>query len=91
MVLLVHLVTYFTVGKLDSVEGARSLQAAERAKDRRGIGFDATLSKGPIDLVDRPPVAMARSEERGNGVANVARTWHETNRIGFASFLQNLF
>jgi hypothetical protein len=91
VVLLVHLVAYFTVRKLDSVEGTRSLQVSERAEDRGGIGFDATLSKGLIDLVNRPPMVHTRSEEGGDGVADVARTCHGTNNTLFANPMQNLF
>lgn len=91
MVLLVHVVAYFTVGELDSVEDTCSLQVSERTEDRRGIGFDATPSKGLIDLVNGPPVLIAGSEERSNGVADVARTWHGTNHTRFANCMQNLF
>lgn len=74
VVLLMHLVAYFTVSKFYSVESACSLQASERAKDRRRIGSDATSSKGLINLIDGPHVTLTGGQKHCDGIADVART-----------------
>jgi hypothetical protein len=89
MMLLVHLVACLAVSELDSVNVARSLQVTERAEDRRRVGYDTTLSKRLIDLVERPPVPISVSEERSNGMANMARTGHKKDHTPYASYLQN--
>jgi hypothetical protein len=90
VVLLVHLVACLAISEFDSVKGARLLQVAKRPEDRRGIGLDTTPSKGLVDLVDGPPVAITGGKERGDGVTNVAWTGHVEDYTSYASFLQNL-